>query len=279
MSALPEVRNLRFETGPSVPRYWHGGRRSVTTFFDNLSVFFPLGERFFVASVRAHEGRVEGESLRAAMRAFWGQEGVHAREHVRYNEMLAERGYPIEAMEARVGRLLHRATRRLPKRRQLAVTCALEHFTALMGQMVLRDPSVLEGADATMAALWRWHSAEENEHKAVAYDVFQAAGGTYRERVSVMVMVSVIFWAKIVEQQARMMSVDGTAWSPAEWTKLGWFLFASPGGMGGVAFHYLDYFRRDFHPNDIDSDGLLEAWKRAFVAARGPRDEAALTAS
>ena len=35
------LRNLRFAIGDDVPRYWHGGRKSVTTFFDNLSVFFP----------------------------------------------------------------------------------------------------------------------------------------------------------------------------------------------------------------------------------------------
>ena len=43
----PQVRNVRFGTGPEVPRHWHGGRRAVTLFFDNLSLFFPPGERFF----------------------------------------------------------------------------------------------------------------------------------------------------------------------------------------------------------------------------------------
>jgi predicted metal-dependent hydrolase len=38
-----EVRPLRFAIDASVPRYWHGGRRSVTMFFDNLSVFFGAG--------------------------------------------------------------------------------------------------------------------------------------------------------------------------------------------------------------------------------------------
>jgi len=266
MSAPLKIRNLRFDTSAAIPRAWHGGRRSVTTFFDNLSVFFPEGERFFIASVKAQEARVTSPALREAMRAFCGQEGIHSREHVRYNEMLAARGYPIAAMERRVGWLLRRAARRLPRRRQLAVTCALEHFTALMGQLVLREPGILEGADPTMAALWRWHSIEENEHKSVAFDVFRAAGGTYSERVSVMIMVSIIFWGKVLEQQARMMSVDGTALSVREWAALVGFLFVEPGGMGGVARHYLDYFRPGFHPDDIDATPLIESWVRTLEA-------------
>ena len=38
-----EPRNLKFELGPDVPPYWHGGRKAVTHFFNNLSVFLPVG--------------------------------------------------------------------------------------------------------------------------------------------------------------------------------------------------------------------------------------------
>ncbi len=266
MSVLPEVRNLRFDLGASIPRHWLGGRRSVTTFFDNLSVFFPAGERFFITTVRAYEGRVKDETLRAQMRAFCGQEGVHSREHVRYNEMLAAKGYPVAELEEAVKARLRRAAR-LPRRSQLAITCALEHFTALLGELVLADPKILEGADPTMARLWRWHAAEENEHKAVAFDVFKAVGGTYRERVALMLVVTAIFWAKVGVHQARMMNVDGTAFSGREWADLLKFMFVEPGGMGGVVRLYWEYFRPDFHPNDIDSRPLVEAWERAYAGA------------
>jgi predicted metal-dependent hydrolase len=271
--STPQIRNLRFDTygegagvGVGVPRYWHGGRRSVTAFFDNLSIFFPVGERFFVRSVRAFERRVTDEELRASVNAFCGQEGIHGREHVRYNEMLAAQGYPADAMEARVTRLLGVVKRVTSRRMQLAATCALEHFTALMGEMILADPTILEGADPTMAALWRWHAAEENEHKAVAYDVFLAAGGTYAERVIAMAFASVIFWAKVAEHQVRMMSVDGTLWSASEWRALARFLFVEPGGLGGLLPRYVAYYRPGFHPNDVDSDAVVEAWKLATPA-------------
>ncbi len=257
------VRNLRFDL-ESIPRHWNGGRKSVTTFLDGLSLFFPAGERFFVTSVRAHQQCVKDEWLASEVRMFCGQEGVHSREHARYNEILKEQGYPVEKLEGRVERLLARVTKNTSARRQLAVTCALEHFTALLGQWLLGEPGLLDGAHPSMAALWRWHAAEENEHKSVAFEVFLAAGGGYGERVMAMIGATVIFWAKVIEHQIRMMQADGTATSLAEWRALARFLFVEPGGMGALVGHYLKYFRPGFHPSQIDSSGLLEAWKKEY---------------
>src|SRR5687768_3187923 len=94
-----KVRNLRFETGATVPRCWHPAGQAVTSFFNNLSIFFPAGERFFVASVRAHRRHVVDERLAADVASFGSQEGFHSREHVRYNRMLEQQGYPAVALE------------------------------------------------------------------------------------------------------------------------------------------------------------------------------------
>lgn len=265
MSVSPtiEVRNLRFDTDERVPRFWHGGRRSVTIFFDNLSIFFPHGERFFIAAVKAHRDKLTDPRLLEEVKAFVAQEGIHTREHIHYNEMLRERGYPIEEMEKRVERILKTVTRLMPKRWRLAVTCNLEHFTSLMGHFILNDPRLLEGADPTMAALWRWHAAEENEHKAVAFDVYREVGGNYPERAVSMVFTTVIFWAKVLEHQARMMHREGIVFSAKEWAALVDFLFFRPGGMFRLFLHYLDYYRPGFHPWDHDNRDLLEAWKAA----------------
>jgi predicted metal-dependent hydrolase len=241
----------------------------VTTFFDALSTFFPVGERFFMASVRAHLRHVKDPRLVADARAFAGQEGIHGREHARYNAMLEQRGYPVPAMERGVTKLLALVNRVTTPRMQLAATCALEHLTALMGHMVLGDPRVLEGAHPVMAALWRWHSAEENEHKSVAYDVYLAAGGTYAERTLVMLAASVIFWAKVLEHQARMMAVDGTLSSMSEWRTLAKFLATDPGALRGVAQLYFRYYQPNFHPSQIDCSELVEAWA---ADAKGTRE-------
>lgn len=265
-----EVRNLRFVFA-DVPAAWHGGRRSITTFFDNLSIFFPDGERFFIAAVRAHVGAVEDQRLRMDVRMFCGQEGIHGREHDHYNQMLAERGYAVDVMQRRVKRLLDLARKLLSVRQQLAVTCALEHFTALLAQSVLGDERILAGAHPDMRALWRWHSIEEYEHRAVAYDVYLASGGHYFERCWTMLIASLIFWLKIGEQQVRMMHHDGTVSSPREWLALARFLFVTPGGLRKLLVPYLAYYVPGFHPNDNQDEGLLEGPLRELANAQSVR--------
>lgn len=271
-----EIRNLRFDLD-GVPRYWHGGRRSVTLFLNNLSIFFPPGERFFITSVKAHASQVKDENLLRDIKLFSGQEGVHSREHVAYNRMIEAQGYPARALEKRVERLLRVASRTLPKSFQLAITCALEHFTALMAHLLLSDPRLLEGAHPAMAGLWRWHAAEENEHKAVAFDVYRAIQGTYVVRVLTMVVVTLVFWAYVIAQQARLMWVDGCLFSLGEWASLYRFLFVDPGGMGGIVRPYLSYYRPGFHPWDHDNQALLDEWKSEL--GRSPVYENAIRAS
>jgi predicted metal-dependent hydrolase len=260
------VRNLSFPLNAEVPQFWLKNSRSVTMFFDHLSLVFPPGERFFIDSVRACASAVPADSsLREDMRRFFQQEALHGREHDRYNALLVARGYPVEEIDASAKALLGLASKLLTPRLQLAVTCALEHFTALLAQVLLGDDSVLEGADETMAGLWRWHAAEENEHATVAYDIFHAVGGTYAERAAVMVGATALFWGKMLEHQVRMMRSQGLASSREEWAGLGRFFFSRRSGIFfKLVGPYLQYFRRDFHPRQIDCSHLLARWREDF---------------
>src|SRR5262249_45339242 len=71
-----EIRDRIFAI-EQAPRHWHGGRRAVSTFFDNLSIFFPAGERFFIASVAGLRHRVRDEKLQILVREFTQQEANH----------------------------------------------------------------------------------------------------------------------------------------------------------------------------------------------------------
>lgn len=252
------IRNISFDLGPEVPRHWHPAGRAVTRFLDNLSLFFPDGERFFMVSVQAfaHVAKNDPE-LRAAIRAFCAQEGIHRREHRKYNDMLAGQGLPVAAMERRVERLIARFAARTPKRWHLGVTAALEHFTSLMGRQVLERPELFEGAHATMRALWRWHAVEETEHRSVAYDLYLAAGGTYSERVFLMLGTALIFWAKVIEHQIRLMHADGDLFSLDEHRKLQRFLWTAPGALPPMWREWLRWFHPRFHPSDLDATELL----------------------
>jgi|APLak6261682754_1056148.scaffolds.fasta_scaffold08923_1 hypothetical protein len=262
MSAI-EVRDFRFPLD-AVPRDWHPAGVAVTAYWDQLSVFFPFGEGFFVRSVRAHLDQLPEGKLRDDVAAFCAQEGHHAREHLAYNRRLAAQGLPIDRLEAASRFLLERAQRVLSPRKQLAITCALEHFTSLMGEQVLSRDETLAGADPTMAKLWRWHSAEENEHRSVAFDVYQAVGGTWFERSRLMVITSLFFWTLVLVQVLVFLKHRGALFSPTEWWRLFRFSFVTPSALGSLVRPYLGYFARDFHPAARGGDELIDAWKRSL---------------
>lgn len=258
-----EVRDFRFPISSS-PRDWHGQGPAVSAYFDQLSVFFPLGERFFVRSVKHYQSQLTDPRLREEVAAFCAQEGHHGREHVAYNDRLAQQGLPIAGLERIVRFLLGVSMKLFSPRRQLAVTCALEHFTSVMGEFILAKPEALDGSDPTMRSLWRWHAAEENEHRSVAFDVYKAVGGTFFERCRVMLVVSLFFWSLVVMQQLVFMAQRGFLFSVREHWRLFKFCFVNPGALSALVRPYLSYFRRDFHPATRGGFELIEAWKQSL---------------
>ncbi|MDX1496555.1 MAG: metal-dependent hydrolase, partial [Salinisphaeraceae bacterium] len=87
--------------------------------------------------------------------------------------------------------------RKLPKALQqqwlvfrVGLVAAIEHFTAALGVFVLEaDAWDQHGADPVVADLFRWHGAEEVEHRTVAYDHYRHLGGTHSMRTLAMTLV------------------------------------------------------------------------------------------
>jgi len=266
----PEIRprNIAFELPSDLPRHWHSGDPYITNFFNGLSLMFPEGERFFMDSVRHFQNRITEPSLREEVRGFLGQEGIHAREHDRYNELLEAQGYPAKKLERLVAWGVG-LDRRMPPKWQLAMTCALEHFTAIFAELVLGEPAFFRGAHPAMARLWRWHALEEAEHKAVAFDVYQAVAPGfwgYLRRIFVMAFVTVLFGLEILIHESVLVHHDGLFWKLRARRKALRFFWSDPGFLVRGMEHYFRYYRRDFHPWQRDSSGLVARWKQQYVA-------------
>lgn len=261
------VRDVSFELDEQVPRYWHGDRAAVTVFFNNLSTLFPEGERFFIKSVSRYRGEIDDAELLAEIRAFSRQEGVHTREHESYNAMLRRQGYDVDGFERRIKRLLGlpRLAGPLRDRACLAVTVALEHWTAMFAHFVLEDDSIMSGAHPAMAALWRWHAAEECEHKAVAFDVYERTGGGYLLRCALMLLVTAIFWGRVAKQQCLMMARDRMLFNMREWRDVCRFLFLEQKIVSRLGPIWFSFFRPSFHPWKLDDAHLLERWGDQFA--------------
>jgi predicted metal-dependent hydrolase len=145
---------------------------------------FPDGEDFFVRSVRHFRDQITDPELKRQVAGFIGQEAVHGREHRVFNDRLDELGYPTKRVERITKRGLAMRERALSAKSNLAATAALEHFTATLAELVLSSEETrdLFGHEA-VRDLFVWHALEESEHKAVAFDVYKAVGGSERLRV------------------------------------------------------------------------------------------------
>src|SRR5204863_9736384 len=159
-----------------------------------LSSVFPDGEDYFVRSVQAVRDRIDDPRLRENVEGFIGQESMHGREHRVLNERLAELGYPTRAIGTYIRKTLQWRERIQSQKFNLAVTAALEHYTATRAQTLLGDPEArAEGAHEGVRHLLMWHALEESEHKAVAFDVYKAVGGSERMRKAAMWVVHLNF--------------------------------------------------------------------------------------
>ena len=148
----------------------------------------------------------------------------------------------------------------IPAIDRLAVTCAVEHFTAIMAHDLLEHPERSEGVDERFKQLWRWHAIEETEHKAVAFDVYQTAKGGYLRRAFNMLIVTLMFCLRASIVQGIFLWKDGKLFSPSTWIDGAKFYFGKGGLVRSIWKNYIDYYRPSFHPWDHDNREYLESW-------------------
>jgi predicted metal-dependent hydrolase len=264
-------RNREYDVARSLGRDWFDQHPFKTAWFNAMSMTFPLGEKFFIDSVRHYADLIDDEKLSEEIRRFCGQEGYHRREHERYNQTLCRlRGYDGDYLEGRLARNIELGKKFMSPLEQLATTAALEHITAIMAESALaEDNPMVNAADEAMQQLWNWHAAEEMEHKSVAFDVYRAMGGSEKMRRSTMRRSTFFLLVDVMVGVVHMLRRDGKLWNLRLWGQ-GWkFLFFKGGILRRVWPAYREYYREGFHPWQRDTRHLLQVWNREddFTAA------------
>lgn len=247
-----QPRKMDFSFDPAMPRYWFDNDQFKTILLTALSCTFPEGERFFVRSVRHYQKQLRDPLLREQVKGFIGQEAHHGNEHDAFNHFMESKGVPTRKVDEFVNRGMRFMAKHLSPQRQLAKTCALEHFTAMLAELMLEHPDFLKGMDERMLPLWLWHAVEESEHKAVAFDVYQEQVGNYWVRTSEMAFTTLEFISFTIfhYHQLRKGMDDPTDWRSVR-GGVNWLL-GKPGWLRKLGKSYLAYYKRDFHPAKRD---------------------------
>jgi predicted metal-dependent hydrolase len=264
---LIKARNMSFEIEQALATDWADKDAFLTAIFNAMSISFPSGEKNFIDSVRVYQDRIEDPKLRSEVKGFFKQEGIHSREHRKYNQLLCQqRGYDLKELESVYLNRIE-ASKNDPKitnRVMLASTVAVEHFTASFGESFLQG-KLVKNVEGPLGDLWRWHSLEELEHKSVAFDVYRQIGGDNKMRTTVMrLSMMTLFW-DVMKVAIKILRHDQQLWKWKTVKSMANFLFSKQGFIRIHVPAYKAFFRDDFHPWDIDNRPLLEHWQEKLA--------------
>jgi hypothetical protein len=265
MSSSLVVRRLLIDMETPLPRRWCGGDAFRTAFFDALSMSFPAGEQFFIDAVRMGLAKLDADQRQRMgpdLQAFIGQEATHRRLHELYNAHLLRMGF-VNRWEPRA---LERQKQLHGKdvRGWLAATAATEHFTAIFAEALLTQPALLDGAEPRLKTLWLWHSAEESEHRSVAFDLYRTLGGNEHWRIRIFHFITWYFAVDLLRQTVNNLWHDGALFDGRTWRSAWRTLFARGGLLRAMVPAWSRYKRADFHPSEGDA-GPGERWLQAHA--------------
>lgn len=266
----PRVRDLDFAMSAHWNTHWFRGDPVGTAVFNALSLTFPDGERMFMDAVRHYRKQVP-VSLQEEVKAFLHQEAIHAREHQALNALIDRSRYDVAGVEASIRRNIQLGRDRGPLSMLMATT-VLEHLTAVMADVHQRHGHrIWAGVPEPLERLWRWHSLEETEHKAVAFDVLRVVTAHWSprkfhvRRVLSMLLISYFFPRNITRHAVQLLAGDGMGrWEATR--KVLRFLWWSPGIFRLGWRHYLAWFRPGFHPWGHGELDRFREWRREFDA-------------
>jgi uncharacterized protein len=258
------VRRLLIDLETAVPRRWAGGDAFRSALFNALSMSFPLGEQFFIDSLRAGMKQLpEDQRVRLAseVQGFIGQEATHRRIHALFNGHLDTLGY-TNTWEKRIEERMPLFGEVSDARHVVAATAATEHFTAILADWMLRHPEALEGAEPRLRTMWMWHASEESEHRSTAFDMYLALGGNHEWRVKWFRRVTLTFVTDVTRQTVRNLWHDGDLFRLSTWRSAAHYLFGQHGLVRCTYKPWRAYFKADFHPCQQD-DALSREWLRS----------------
>lgn len=263
-------RRVRFDLGNS-PLHWIPHDPEASYIINTIHLLLPEGELWFCRIYNKALPLLPAGKLRDDVQGFIRQEAVHARAHeTAMEDYLRRHNIEIDSYLKKVDFIFNTLlgdrprglpdnliTRRLAKsfdpwwlRQRIGAIAAIEHFTCVFGKWVLEAEALnAKNIDPALLDLFRWHGAEEVEHRHVAHDLHVAMGGSARER---QIWASILFpglMSVLGIGSSHMMNQDAGI-TPNTFV-LRWLRSEKNGTLPSIKSMFdasLRYFKSDYHP-------------------------------
>lgn len=284
-------RKVQFDYSAS-PLHWIPGQAEASHVINVIHMMLPAGELWFCRLYNKALPFVKDARMRDDVQGFIRQEAMHARAHSgaveRYltvhgidsGRYLKAMDYLFEQLlsDTPLGLQLFNKTpwlRRWWIGQRCAIVAAVEHFTCVLGKWVLEAEALdRAGSDPVLLDLFRWHGAEEVEHRNVAHDLHVHLGGSFVSRQAWMFVV----WPLII-----WLFAFGTRTLARQDPSLGksrpfWRIWRDSERRGllprraALAGSFLRYFKPWYHPDhEANTQEALDYLARSPAASRAAR--------
>lgn len=263
------VRRIPFEFPDDMDPVWHPRQREWSHMVNGASLTMPYLEPFLIRTIRAGLDRIDDDALIAQAKDFVSQESQHFRTHRRFNDLLKAKGpAPLADIEDRMAASYGRMEENRSLDFRLAYAAGFETMSLGMCRWLTgQRRRLFAGSDPRVASFILWHFVEEEEHKRVAFDVFQAASGSYWQRALGIFTGSLhVFWYSRLGCRA-LLRADGVWKDPRSrlrlWLRTAQFFGAVlPGAMRGL--------RRNHRPADEPDSSWARAWIAGYAQLEDP---------
>ena len=252
------VRQMPFDFGAE-NGHWHPHSPEFSQIVNSASLAMPHLEPYLIRAMRKARPLVTDPKLQAELDLYVKQEATHYKQHRRFNDTLAAKGYTcIDGLESVLAADYAKLESNRSLKFNLAYAEGFESMALALGEMLIEDREELfAGSENSVASLVLWHFVEEIEHKNVAYDVFDHLYGNYSWRIfGLIYATSHIFWR--TGQGYRALLKEDGLWSglASRWTLMKLLVRL----IGRITPRWIRIWHPRYHPSKVNDPDWGKSW-------------------
>lgn len=157
--------------------FWIPAAPALAHQLNGASLVLPYLEPFLIKVMKTARSQVAevAPEIVGDLDVFNHQEANHFKVHAAYNRVMCEQYPGLDRFESEIRADFQRFSAEMPLAWNLAYSEGFESTGVVQSEFFLQQiDDLLETADPAVTELWRWHLAEEFEHRNVAHDVLKA---------------------------------------------------------------------------------------------------------
>jgi predicted metal-dependent hydrolase len=260
------LRRIAFAYPDDLDPSWNPRLPELAAAANSVSLLMPFAEPYFVRSVRAVLGRLDGP-LHDEADDYIRQELAHHVQHRRFNDILVARRPSLQRLERVIRRTYVGLGPRRSERYKLAIAAGSDTNAYSLARWIESHLSELfDDADPVPATLFLWHLAEEVEHKTAAFDVYEAIDGSRWRYVHATLLSLALLGVFTFAGTVMMLRGTRRLWSPLTWLRLTRWAVS----FGFVLFPTLLVSALPgHHPGQLADPVFLPAWLGQYDEATG----------